>query len=353
MSIKLLPTEPVGSIPRPESLQKLYTSNADKDLLRQEIDLATKETIRKFEETNSPIITDGEQSKSSFFSYVFEGLTNLGSGPLAIGFVDGHQRQLPLLLSGPFRYGQYADKFVTQAKKLTDKPIKVSVMSVNAITLIYPADGIAGYSRDEFIKDLVSEAAKEITLCFKAGAETVQIDWTEGRLSFKLDPSGGFLNEGIKLINEVIAQVPKEYHSRIGLHTCPGGDHDSTHSADVPYENLLSRIFEVNAGRFYLQLASEANYEAGLKEIGKNLRKGQIAYIGVIDPLTDQVETAEQVRDRILLAAKYIPLDQLGSTDDCGFSPFTDDLSTSRDTAFNKIKARIDGNALASEILLK
>lgn len=353
MSTKLLPTEAVGSIPRPESLQKLYTANADKQLLKQESDAAVKDTIRRLEETGSPIITDGEQGKSSFFGYVFEGLTNLGSGPLAIGFTDGHNRPLPQLLSGPFRYGQYADKFVIDAKKLTDKPIKVAVMSVNAISLIYPADGIAGYSRDEFLKDLVSEAAKEISLCFLAGAETVQIDWTEGRLSFKLDPSGGFLNEGIKLINEVIAQVPNQYQSRIGLHTCPGGDQDSTHSADVPYEKLLTRIFEVNAGRFYLQLASEADYEGALKVVGKNLRKGQIAYVGVIDPLTDQVETAELVRDRILLAAKHIPVDQLGTTDDCGFSPFTDDLSTSRETAFSKIKARVAGNALASAILLK
>jgi 5-methyltetrahydropteroyltriglutamate--homocysteine methyltransferase len=59
-------------------------------------------------------------------------------------------------------------------------------------------------------------------------------------------------------------------------------------------------------------------------------------FVGVIDPISPVVETPELVRDRILLAAEYLPLSHLGSTDDCGFSPFADDTSTSRDTAFER-----------------
>jgi len=74
-------------------------------------------------------------------------------------------------------------------------------------------------------------------------------------------------------------------------------------------------------------------------------------FIGVIDVLSPKIETGEDVRDRILEAADYIPLNQLGTTDDCGFSPFCDDVSTTRETAFAKIKARIDGTKLAEEKL--
>jgi len=74
-------------------------------------------------------------------------------------------------------------------------------------------------------------------------------------------------------------------------------------------------------------------------------------FIGVIDVLNPKIETGEEVRDRILEAADYIPLSQLGTTDDCGFSPFCDDVSTTRETAFAKIKARIDGTKLAGEKL--
>lgn len=352
MGTRVLPTEPVGSIPRPERYQRALASIRNQALVDQEAEAAVRETVAKFEATGSPIITDGEQTKSSFLHYVFEGADNIGPGSIAVGFTDGHKRDIPQLLAGPFRYGTYADKYVRQAKALTERPVKVAVMSVHALSLIYPANGIDGYSKDQFLDDLVAEAAKEIVLCFEAGADSVQIDWTEGRLSLKLDPSGAFLDEGIRLNNAVIAAVPEQYHDRIGLHTCPGGDRDSTHSADVPYEALLARMFEINATRFYLQMITEPDYEAALKVVAKYLRKGQIAYVGVTNHLVEEVESAETVRDRILLAAKYIPIEQLGTTDDCGFSPFTDDLSTSRDTAFAKIKARIDGNALASAALL-
>ncbi|CAE6475192.1 unnamed protein product [Rhizoctonia solani] len=76
-----------------------------------------------------------------------------------------------------------------------------------------------------------------------------------------------------------------------------------------------------------------------------------VIFIGVTDPTNPVVETPEQVRDLILQAAEFIPADRLGATDDCGFSPFADDNSMSRETAFAKISARIKGAALASELL--
>ena len=71
----------------------------------------------------------------------------------------------------------------------------------------------------------------------------------------------------------------------------------------------------------------------------------------MVAPIDPRIETAEEVRDRVLEAAEYIPLSQLGTTDDCGFSPFSDDTSTSRDTAFAKVTARVRGTALAAEVL--
>ena len=59
----------------------------------------------------------------------------------------------------------------------------------------------------------------------------------------------------------------------------------------------------------------------------------------MIDPIDPRAESAEEVRDR-LEAADILPVDRLGTTDDCGFSPFADDTSTSRDVAFDKIGAR-------------
>jgi 5-methyltetrahydropteroyltriglutamate--homocysteine methyltransferase len=63
------------------------------------------------------------------------------------------------------------------------------------------------------------------------------------------------------------------------------------------------------------------------------------------------VETPEEIRGRVLEAAEYIPLERLGTTDDCGFAPFSDDTSRSREVAFAKIRSRVVGTALAAKTL--
>ncbi len=98
-------------------------------------------------------------------------------------------------------------------------------------------------------------------------------------------------------------------------------------------------------------MSSEKNPEHVLAVIKEHIRPKQRVFVGVIDVLNSEVEKPELVRDRILRAAEYIPVDQLGSTDDGGFSPFEDDTSTGRDTAFAKIKARVIGTELAAKVL--
>jgi methionine synthase II (cobalamin-independent) len=193
----------------------------------------------------------------------------------------------------------------------------------------------------------VNEAASEIRGCLDRGA-IVQIDFTEARLSLKLDPSGGLLNAFVDLNNQVLAQLTDEERSRVGVHTCPGGDQDSTHSADVDYADLLPSLLRMNVANVYVQLASEPDREHVLSHLAEHAIGSRRIFVGVIDPLDPRVETAEEVRDRVLEAAKFIDPAHLGTTDDCGFSPFGDDTSTSRDTAFAKIKARIQGTEMAA-----
>jgi 5-methyltetrahydropteroyltriglutamate--homocysteine methyltransferase len=225
------------------------------------------------------------------------------------------------------------------------------VISASALSLIYPEDGIEDYSREEFISDLVKGAVEDIRSCFDNGAESVQIDFTEGRLAVKLDPSKDLLKNFIDLNNQVLSHFTLEEREKIGVHVCPGGDHDSTHSADVPYEELIPDLMNLNVGSFYVQMASEENPDKALGEIAKHLKPNQRIFVGVTDVNNPEIESAEVVRDRVLAAAKHIPISQLGTTDDCGFSPFADDAGTSRDIAFAKIKARVEGTKLAEKEL--
>ena len=308
---------------------------------------AVESTIRELEATGSPVVTDGEPRKPSFATYPIAGLDALATDGVVIPFADGHTRQLPVLTAGPFRYQTHADTYLTGAQRVATRPVKQAVISASALSLLYPPDGIDGYSREAFLVDLVDEAEADIRRCLDAGAHSVQIDFTEGRLSLKLDPSGGLLRSFVELNNRVLDRFSTAERGRIGVHTCPGGDQDSTHSADVDYAGLLPELFELRAGAFYLELAGERDPEAVLEAVSELVKPEQRVFVGVTDPIDPQVESPEEVRDRILLAARHIPLEQLGTTDDCGFSPFADDGSTARETAFAKIRARVAGTALA------
>jgi 5-methyltetrahydropteroyltriglutamate--homocysteine methyltransferase len=344
----VLPTEPIGSIPRPPALLDALARGDAADEL---FDDAVRDTIAQLEAAGSPVVTDGEQRKPSFVTYPIAGLATLAPGGVTIPFADGHTRQLPRLTAGPFRYATYAGSYVEAARPHAHVPLKQAVISASALSLLYPADGIDGYSRDAFLDDLVDEAERDIRSALDAGADSVQIDFTEGRLAVKLDPSKGLLRDFVALNNRVLARFSAGERERIGVHTCPGGDHDSTHSADVDYAELLPDLFAHDAGRFHVQLASESDRPRVLGLIAELLGPGRRVFVGVVDPIDPRVETAEEVRDRVLEAARHVPADRLGTTDDCGFSPFGDDVSTARETAFAKIAARVEGTRLAAAAL--
>lgn len=348
-------TEPVGSVPRSPELQAAMASHAGGSLssetMDQMFDEAVADTVARFEATGSPVISDGEQTKSSFVTYPLDGLSSLAPDGVVIPFDDGHTRQLPVITEGPFQYQNNAGSYVERTRKFTQHPIKQAVISASAMSLLYPESGIDSYSREQFTADLIDQAAHDIRSCMDAGAASVQIDFTEGRLALKLDPSGGLLQQFIDLNNEVFARFSDEELQSIGVHTCPGGDHDSAHSLDIDYAGLIPQLLTLNAGRFFMQMASETDPAKSLRLIAEQIRPNQKVFIGVIDVCDETVESAETVRDRVLAAAEHIPIGQLGTTDDCGYSPFSDDVATSRDTAFAKIAARVEGTQMAAEQL--
>jgi methionine synthase II (cobalamin-independent) len=377
-----IPTEPVGSLPRPTKLQEAYAKydagDITHDQLETEQDEAVRDSIERNEATGAPIISDGEQRWSSFATYAItdtlagtglvDTLAGDGGQYFAI-FADGHRRQLPRLAKGPFRYKTYAADTLKKSIGMAHKPMKQAVIAPSMLALLYPLDSeVPGYSREEFETDLVQECEKDIRQAFEAGAARVSVDFTEGRLATRNDPRNpwtgrNMLPHFIELDNRVFERFTAEERSKIGVHTCPGGDRDSVHSADVDYNDLLPSMFQINAGYFLIQLASERDKDRVYDIIGKNIRGDangvtQMAYVGVINPLNPRVESPEEVRDALIRAANFIDKEQLASTDDCGFSPFSIDEKPShgspdyaRDIAFQKITNRVAGTKLAAEKL--
>src|SRR5437870_5977530 len=348
-----IPTEPIGSIPRPiDLIERVAKGDSEDPSLAPFYEDAVRDTIERFEATGSPVVTDGEQRKyHNFSTYCAHGLPNTAPDGLKIAFSDGHTRRMPRLTRGPFRYRRYADCYLDVAMRYAHVPVKQAVISPSALSLMYPAERIPDYSRDQFIDDLLSEHETEIRRCLKKGAHKVQVDFTEGRLAVKIDPSGHLLNSFIDLNNLALSRFSVEERRRIGVHTCPGNDFVSTHSADVDYAELLPSLFELKAGNFYIAIAGEKDRRHALRIIRKYRKPDQRVFVGVTAPADPRIETPEEVRDRVIEASEYIPVEQLGTTDDCGFAPFCDDTSTSRDTAFAKIQARVLGTRLAERLI--
>ncbi|MGE0299047.1 5-methyltetrahydropteroyltriglutamate--homocysteine methyltransferase [Pseudonocardia sp.] len=376
-----IPTEPVGSLPRSTRLQDAYArfdaGEIDEAALTAEQDAAVKDSIERAEATGSPIVSDGEQRWSSFATYpIATTLAGTGLAPmLAPGgqyfaiFADGHGRQLPKLVRGPFRYNQYAADTLRRSIGFATKPMKQAVIAPSMLALLYPlSDPVDGYPREEFEAALVDECERDIRQAFAAGAVRVSVDFTEGRLATRADPrnpwtGAGLLPHFIELINRVMARFTPEERVNIGVHTCPGGDRDSVHSADVPYNNLLGTMFDIDAGYFLIQLKSEREKDPVYETIGRNLRDdasgvAQMAYLGVINPQNPRVEQPQEIADQLIRAANFIPKERIGATDDCGFSPFSIDEKPNhgspdfaRDVAFQKIANRVEGARAAAEKL--
>jgi len=349
----MIPTEPIGSLPRPQALiDAMARQGHDHPDLEPLYEAAVRDSIAGFEATGSPVVTDGEQRKyHNFWTYCVEGLPNTAADGFRIPFAAGHTRRMPRLTGGPFRYRDHADRHLAVAQRYANVPVKQAVIAPSALSLMYPEQALPDYPREQFIADLIDEHVGEVTRCLRNGAHAVQIDFTEARLAMKIDPSGVLLTSFVDLNNLALARFGTAERQRLGIHTCPGGDRDSTHSADVDYAELLPSLFELNVGNFYVALAGETDRRRALAIIGRYLKPHQRVFVGVIAPIQARVETPEEVRDRVLEAAAFIPLAQLGTTDDCGFAPFCDDTSTSRDTAFAKIAARVRGTALAARLL--
>ena len=376
-----IPTEPVGSLPRPSTLQAAYAQydegKIDQAALEAEQDAAVKDSIENQEAAGAPIISDGEQRWSSFATYPITdtlagtGLAdNLGAGGQYFAiFADGHNRELPRLTGGPFKYKTFAADTLKKSLPYASKPMKQAVIAPSMLALLYPLnDEVDGYPREQFEEDLTNETEKDIRGAFDAGAERVSVDFTEGRLATRNDPrnpwtGAGMLPHFIELNNRVLDRFSPEERVNIGLHTCPGGDRDSVHSADVPYNDLLPSMFQINAGYFLIQLASERDKDSVYESIGKHSREdangvAQMCYVGVINPQNPRVESPQEVCDALVRAADFIPKERLGATDDCGFSPFSIDEKPNhgspdyaREVAFQKIKNRVEGTRMAAEKL--
>ena len=217
---------------------------------------------------------------------------------------------------------------------------------------MYPAEGFPGYPRDSSSTTCWASTSARSARCLADGAHKVQIDFTEARLAMKLDPTGELLSSFIDLNNLALSRFSAPSAQRIGVHTCPGGDRDSTHSADVDYAELLPSLFELKRGQLLHRARRRARPGARAQDHPPAPAAGPAGLRGRRLPdRPARVETRRGGARPRPGGGQYIPVDQLGTTDDCGFSPFSDDTRRPSRHRLRQDPRRVEGTALASAAL--
>jgi len=148
----IIPTEPIGSIPRRiDLIQRIARCGSKDPGLEPLYEDAIRDTVERFEATGSPVVTEGEQRNyHNFATYFVFGLPNTAPDGFKIPFSDGHTRRLARLTRGPFRCRRCADFYLDVAMRDAHVQVKQAVISPSALSLMYPAESIPDYSREQF-----------------------------------------------------------------------------------------------------------------------------------------------------------------------------------------------------------
>ena len=248
--------------------------------------------------------------------------------------------------------------------------MKQAVIAPSMLALLYPLkDPVEGYSREEFEAALVDECEKDIRQAFAAGAARVSVDFTEGRLATREDPrnpwtGAGLLPHFIELINRVMARFSAEERTNIGVHTCPGGDRDSVHSRrralQQPAAARCSTSTRATSSSSWRPSATATRSTRPSARTSARTPTALRRWPTWAPPSRSRrgSSRAQEIADQLIRAANFIHKNQIGSTDDCGFSPFSIDEKPNhgspdyaREVAFGKIKSRVEGSRMAADKL--
>ncbi len=370
-------TSVVGSFPRPRELIEATERHAKGQLSRSELDAllekATESTIAEEEGAGLDVITDGEQRRSSFVSFVgdkipgFKVMHITQLNPDAMGILKRNKVQLTYtraLVSEQLRDSVIARDEFEAARKYSKKPFKVTLPAPYLVmweswhkTLskdAYPTPEDFGYAYAKLLR-------KEVIRLRDAGASFIQLDEPMlGDLTEAGDEPDryrrvfnelygqvyrGFKEElklAVDLLNEVIRGVGGV---RIGVHMDRWPNKDSPYF-DIGYERFLPELLETKTNQFVLEYTSPGTGDPAklVKEFPSNLEIG----LGVISVQSYEVETPEQVVSRVRRITDHIEPERIWLNPDCGFAPGMF-RAFPREVAFAKLRSMTK----AAEILRK
>lgn len=370
--IPTLPVTTVGSWPRTKALLRAQKMKRTGRMSEQEFesmaDAAVLDILKLQEQAGVDIVTDGEQRRDAFFSFVAEKLNGVEMMTLAemLDIVEdkaGFEMILQTLDVPAFsisnatctgkvsRAKPLAVHEVEFLRKHTDRPIKVPLPGPYLMTRamwVKEASRDTYPTKEQLGVDVVEILKAEIRELAQAGADFVQFDepvltelvFTQGRsrtfmcaaLAASKDPTEE-LKFAVDLLNQVVDGVSD---IRIGLHICRGNwSQDETTLLKGSYHPLQSYLDQMNVQQLVLEYATERAGDI-LPFAGKELG------LGVVNPRTEVIESVDDVKRSIERALKDYGPERLFLNPDCGFATFSNRPVNSRDIAMRKLAVMVE-----------
>ena len=367
-------TTHTGSLPRPDSLARDLTladggrlDEAVRGELGPRVREAVFEAVARQEKAGIDVVSDGEQSKFGYATYVKERLTGFeGQGkPLALSeFADvpGFAPRVALELSapgcsGPINYvGSEALQSDIANFKAALEARRVEEGFMNSASPGIICDYLADehYGSEEAYLAALAEAMKTEYDTIVAAGFVLQLDCPDLALGRHLAAEplsiADFrhrLELRVGVINHALRDIAAD---RVRIHMC-WGNYESPHHHDVPLADILDIVLRINAGAFLFEGANprhEHEWQV-FEEIA--LPDGVVIVPGVIDTLTNYVEHPELVAQRIERYAKVVGPERVIAGTDCGFATFANYINVHPQITWRKLAALAEGARIASDRL--
>ena len=374
--LPLFPVTMVGSWTRSPELLRAKSRKQRGRISASEFervaDEAVLETLRLQEEAGVDLVTDGEQRRDNFYSFVAEKLDGVRLMSLAemldlVEDKDGFERILQTLdvpafaIRNPTCVGKIERRVPLALdeyrflRQHTDRPIKVPLPGPYLLTRamwVKEATRAVYPSKEELAEDVVRILRQEVSELHDAGADFVQFDepvltelvFTQGQtrtfmcaaLAARKDPADE-LEFAVDLINRVVAGLDGV---RIGLHVCRGNwSHKEQILLKGSYHPLAPYLARLNVRQLVLEFATPRAGELaalfGVREIADEKELG----LGVVNPRTPETEPVKAIVERVKEALQYLPPERIFLNPDCGFGTFSSRPMNSVRVATHKLEA--------------
>ena len=385
MESTLFPTSVIGSWPRSVEVQKAMrekrAGRMTDEAFQAVADQAVIECLRLQEKAGVDIVSDGEQRRDNYISFVAEHLHNVTMLTVSelLEYIDDKASFEEILgtldvpafsLSNPAAAGKISRKKPLALndfrflKKHTDRKIKVTLPGPYLLTRSMWVEGLseeAYPTKEDLAIDIVNVLREELEDLIAEGVDFVQFDepvltelvFTQknanrtfmcGALTAKADAEVE-IEFALGLMNQVMKGM-RGRGTKLGVHICRG---NWSREDDIllrgPYFPLIPYLSRVNVDQLVLEYATP---RAGEIEAIKEFTHAEIGF-GVVKPRTEEIESAEEIAEKVSQLLKIIPANQIYLNPDCGFGTFAQRPMNSEQIASEKLKVMSEAANLLRE----